>query len=773
MKRFRYLFVILIAVTGVTTLFAQSVPIGQWRDELPYTLCNSLTDAGSRIYVSTPYAVFYYDKPENSITRITKITGLSDIGISTINYNKQYQTLVIAYSNANIDLIKNNTIINISDIKRKGILGNKTINNIFFIGKDAYLSCGFGIVVLDISKEEIRDTYYIGSQGSQVNVLGLAKDGHDSLFAASDKGVYKASANDPNLANFASWHKDLRIDSTGTFSTITYFGGKIFVNKKTGTATSDTICIFADGAWSRWMRGVYSPVMNLWSNDKSLVVAYNYLVTETSSDLGAFTTIPGGYFPQAAIADQDGWIWTGDTYGGVSSYNPATMAKTAYNLSGPSSALAFSMSCQGNDLYIAPGGRDASFSPLFIQPQIYHFDNTNWVNLSGYSDPILSKCHDVVSIAVDPKDHRHVYAATYGSGVLEINNNVVTKRFTGSNSTLGYHTASDTSDIRVGGITIDASGNLWAVTSHNNSCLSMKKGDKWTGFTIPIVNEDDLGQVLVNKQGQVWIQMRYGNQNPNSILVFSDNGTPDNPADDQSKLLNSSVGSGHIPGNTVFTMAEDLKGEIWVGTEAGVAVFYTPENVFSGQNFDAQQILVTEGLNVQYLLENETVTAIAVDGANRKWIGTDRGGVFLFSEDGTKQVYHFTSDNSPLLSDRITCITLNEDGDVFFGTDKGVISFRSTATPGGEVNSNVLVFPNPVKSDYQGSIAVKGLVSNAQVRITDVNGTLVYSTRAEGGQAIWDGKNLHGIKVESGVYLVYAANDSASEKVVTKILIMH
>ena len=231
MKPTRYIFICLLFVAGFNRLFAQQVPIGQWRDELPYTLCNSLADAGTRIYVSTPFAVFYYDKQDNSLTRITKISGLSDIGISTISYNKEYQTLVIAYSNANIDLIKNNTIINISDIKRKTILGNKTINNIYFIGKDAYLSCGFGIVVLDISKEEIRDTYYIGKNGSQVNVLALTKDSHDSLFAASEKGIYKAYANDPNLANFASWHKDTQIDTAATYNTITFFGGKVFVNK--------------------------------------------------------------------------------------------------------------------------------------------------------------------------------------------------------------------------------------------------------------------------------------------------------------------------------------------------------------------------------------------------------------------------------------------------------------------------------------------------------------------------------------------------------------
>ena len=775
MKLIRYTLICLFIVTAFNGLFAQPVPIGQWRDELPYTLCNSLTDAGTRVYVSTPYAVFYYDKEDNSIIRITKISGLSDIGISTINYNQEYKTLVIAYSNANIDLIKNNTIINISDIKRKPILGNKTINNIFFIGKYAYLSCGFGIVVLDISNEEIRDTYYIGKDGSQVNVLAITKDQHDSLFAASEKGLYKAYAKDPNLANYASWHKDSQIDTVATYNTITFFAGKVFVNKKKSSAATDTICIFSDGNWSRWLRAGYNPVMHLSSNDKFLLVAYNYLVTvSTPNDLDLFTNVPGSGFPQDAIADKDGWFWIGDTYSGLTSYNPATTTLIPYNLSGPSTALAFSMTSKGNELYIAPGGRDGAFSPLYIPPQIYHFDNTNWKNLSGYNNPVMASSNDVVNIAIDPNDSKHVFAATYGKGVLEIYNDSVIRRFSENNSTLLHHTNNlDTSYIPVGGVAFDANGALWVITSHNNSCLSMKKGDNWTRFTIPIVNETDLGQILVTKSGQKWIQMRYGNQNPNSIIVFTDNGTPDNTADDQAKLLNSAVGSGNIPGNSVLAMAEDNKGEIWVGTEKGVGVFYSPENIFSGQNFDAQQILVTQGTYVQYLLENETVTAIAVDGANQKWIGTDRGGVFLFSEDGTKQIYHFTAENSPLLSDRITCLALNKDGDVFFGTDKGVISFRASATPGGQVNENVYAFPNPVKSDYEGYIAIKGLVTNAQVKITDVNGTLVFSTVAEGGQAVWNGKNFHGIKAQTGVYLVYATNDTGSEKVVTKILIIH
>jgi ligand-binding sensor domain-containing protein len=785
MKIFRFLLFCLFLYSGFNQVVAQQVPIGEWSDALPYTLVNSVTDAGTRIYASTPYAVFYFDKEDNSVVRITKITGLSDIGISSINYNKEYKTLLIAYTNANIDLIKDNVIINISDIKRKPILGNKTINNIYFAGKDAYLSCGFGIVVLDINKEEIRDTYYIGNNGSQVNVLALTKNDQDTLFAATEKGIYKARFNDPNLANYASWHKDKRMDSTATYNTIAWFSGKIFVNKNAVNSITDTLYSYSGNTWTRWQRDEYNPVLHLAANDKYLVVTYDYFVKVFDTSLDLFSNIPNVQYPLYGIADSDGIMWVGESYTGLLSFNPTYSAVNHVILSGPSTSLAFSMASSANDLYIAPGGRNSTYAPIYTKPEVYHFNNSDWKNMGGYNNPLMNQTHDIVTIAVDPANSRHIFAGTYGKGLLEILNDSAIRRFTYGNSTLRNYSGQDTATIRVGGVDYDNEGNLWVVTSYNNQCISMRKGDTWTGFIIPI--ENDLGQILVDNHDQKWIQMRYGTMNANSILVFTDNHTPDNPADDQFKLLNSSVGSGNIPGTTVLTMAEDKNGEIWIGTEKGIAVFYSPEDVFSGRNFDAQRILVTQGSHVQYLLENETVTAIAVDGANQKWVGTDRGGVFLFSPDGTKEIFHFTTENSPLFSDRIVCIALNADGNVFFGTDKGVISFRGSATPGGETNETVYAFPNPVREDYDGYIAVKGLVNNAQVRITDINGTLVFSgnagavgtggstgqTGVYGGQIVWDGKNFDGKKARTGVYLVFASDDTGAEKVVTKILIIN
>jgi hypothetical protein len=201
----------------------------------------------------------------------------------------------------------------------------------------------------------------------------------------------------------------------------------------------------------------------------------------------------------------------------------------------------------------------------------------------------------------------------------------------------------------------------------------------------------------------------------------------------------------------------------------------SPENVFvTGSGFDAQKILVEVGGHTGYLLETETVTAIAVDGANRKWIGTERAGVFLLSADGTEEIHHFTVENSPLYSNSIIDIEINGDtGEVFFGTEAGIISYKSTATEPLPTNSDVVVYPNPVREGYTGTIGIKGLVNNADVKITDVSGTLIFATRAEGSQAVWDGRNFDGRKAQTGVYLIFSTDDTGTEKLVTKVLFIN
>jgi ligand-binding sensor domain-containing protein len=282
----------------------------------------------------------------------------------------------------------------------------------------------------------------------------------------------------------------------------------------------------------------------------------------------------------------------------------------------------------------------------------------------------------------------------------------------------------------------------------------------------------DIGFMIVDASDQKWILKRSNGL----LIVFTDEGTIDDTSDDKVKVLYSTQGAGNIPGNKVYSFAKDLDGEVWVGTDKGVAVFYSPENIFiSGADYDAQRILVprNDGSGLaDYLLETELITSIAVDGANQKWIGTERAGLFLFSEDGLDQLEHFTAENSPLLSNNITSISINKKGEVFIGTAEGIISYKGTATPPNPPGSKVYAYPNPVRENFTGLVAIVGLVNNSYVKITDSYGNLVYQTKSEGGQAVWDGLNFNGEKVATGIYMVFAVTEDKSEKVVTKILVI-
>lgn len=278
-----------------------------------------------------------------------------------------------------------------------------------------------------------------------------------------------------------------------------------------------------------------------------------------------------------------------------------------------------------------------------------------------------------------------------------------------------------------------------------------------------------MGKITFDEFGKKWVIV-----NGSGIFVFDDNGTIDNTSDDQFKKLTGDEKNGKLPSVDVRAIARDKEEALWVGTAKGVAVFYNPGAVFTNANFDAQQILIFQDGYYQYLLESEIVTAIAIDGANRKWFGTQNGGVFLMSPDGTKQLANFNISNSPILSNNILSIGINEKtGEVFFGTDKGIIAYRSDATEGSESCEGLKVFPNPVREYYDGPIAISGLAANANVKITDVSGSLVYETTANGGTATWYGKNFSGNRMQTGVYIVLASDAEGQNTCVSKIMLIH
>jgi hypothetical protein len=772
MKHSGILLLLLACFSFFSPVYSQEIGIGEWRDHLPYRKVIAVAEAENLIYAATPFSLFYLNTTDNSVSRLNKINGLSDVGVSHIKFHTELKTLVIAYTNGNIDLLKNGKIINLSDIKRKPILGNKTINRIVFIGKRAYLACGFGIVVLDIEKEEFPEPiYYIGPDGSAINVNDIAYNEPDStIYAAAEAGVFFADFYGTNLANFAEWTRDFSVAlPSGPFNHIAALNNRIYLNKQGSGYSNDAMFVKINGQWTAFEPGNTSNRFSMEVHYNQLVICSNLAVdvydTEGIRKYNIYSYNPGNVFPKDAILDKNNVVWVGDEFEGLAKVTGVYTAEKILP-DGPDFPDVFDLASGQNEVWVAPGGRNSSFGSLYRQARFAGFSNGKWTTIDFKKDSMLSNARDILSVAVDPSNVKRVYLGSWGLGLLEYTDGIRTNHYTNTNSSLELSTFGGTW-IGIGGLDFDNNNNLWVTNSSAASVLSVRKSNgEWKAYNLgSAATGVDIGQVMVDNIGQKWLMVR-----AHALIVFNDNNTLDDTSDDNAKRLTSSAGNGALPGTSILSMATDRDGQVWVGSDAGVSVFYSPGNIFSNQNFDAQRILIEQDGYGQYLLEAEAVTAIAIDGSNRKWFGTDRAGVFLMSADGTQEILHFTEENSPLLSNSITDITIAESGEVFFGTAKGIISYRSNSVPPKPTLDEVVVFPNPVRENYIGSIAIRGLVENSRVNITDVSGTLVYSTRGEGGQALWDGRNFNGEKVQTGVYLVFVANADGSKTAVSKIM---
>jgi ligand-binding sensor domain-containing protein len=757
----------------LNSIYAQNLQIGQWRDHLPYNKCISIALSSTRSYSATESSLLYFDKTDNSISRKNKVNGLSDVGISSIAFSEEYNTLVVAYSNTNLDLIKGEEIINVPDIKRKQILGNKTINKIMIIGKYAYLSCGFGIVVLDIDREEIHDTYYIGPLGTQINVFDLTlNEANNKFYAATEKGIYSADASS-NLAYFDNWIKETSISAPNAkFNLVVAFNGKVYANSTKSIWESDTLYVYNGNVWDYFLPGNHSNRANInVSNNRLLICQYlavDVYKPDGSFDKNYYTYSPGNIRPNDALFDASGELWIADNDNGMWNIDNSYQSHQ-YLINGPLSARVAGMDISGNTLWAASGGRDASFGALYNPAQFCTFENESWTSFNGSNSTFLQSKADILCVAADPLDGNHAYLGSWGYGVFEMDNGEFVNNYLPTNSSLQSYN-SDIGTCFVGGMAFDTDHNLWMTNSTVANVLSVKKNTgEWKSFNLKSYGTGVYtGGLVIDNANQKWMQMR-----DLSLLVFNDNNTLDITADDQVFKLNNAVGSGSLPGNGIASFAVDKEGQLWLGSDQGVAVIYSPENVFTQGNFDAQKVQIEEEGFLHPLLETEAVTAIAVNGNNEKWLGTDKSGVFLMAADGSQEIYHFTEENSPLLSNSITSIRIASDGEVFFGTGSGIVSYRDSSQPPSEELDSVYVYPNPVRENYSGPIAISNLVADANVKITDISGHLVWEIQSKGGLVTWDGNDLDGRRVKTGVYLVFVTNSDGSKKEVTKVLFIN
>ena len=773
MKKLRFTLIIAAWLISTFAIAQDGVSIGNWRTHLPYQKVIGVECIGNKIYAATQYELYYYDTQDNSIHILNKINGLSDIGISTIGYNESQRKLFVAYNNANVDLIDSNgNIHNMSDIKDKNIVGNKSINHVYFDGDLAYVACGFGIVVFDLKKEEVKDTYYIGNQGDMVNVSDIAKY-NGRIYACTDDGMYYASQDAQNLANYAAWHFDNSlIHPHLAYSELEVFAGKLLLNYN-GGANADTLFVFDGSHWDYIDKeNVSEKRMMRAYNDRLLVVCrYHISVFDWNLNLQHSIHSPGGSIePWAVALDNNGYYWIGDNKRGLIKTSDG-WNNMDVKPNGTASKNVFELKACGDQVWIATGGHAANWSKRYMREGVARFDGS-WTILNHTTLPDLNPYSDFICTATNPNDPSVTYVGTWGYGILKIKDNELVDVYNAENSSLEYW-VNDPNLINISGLAFDSKGNLWVANTGASNLLSvMEPNGTWHSYNLGgSLSGIDIGTLLIDHNDYKWITRRNG-----EVIVFNDNGTLDNPTDDRAVNLNSATGNGKLSGS-VSCLTVDNKGNVWAGTDKGPCYFPNSNLIFSGSNFDAVQKEVprNDGTDqYDYLFaESNVLSMAAMEGSDQIWFGLE-SGVYLMSFDGKpKQIHYFNTDNSPLLDNAVTTMAIDKSGEVFFGTASGVISYRGEyATPEPEI-SEVIAYPNPVRPGYNGFVGIKGLVSNSLVRITTVDGAFVTQLISEGGQAVWDCTNINGEKVEPGVYLIFVSTKQGTNKFATKILIMN
>jgi ligand-binding sensor domain-containing protein len=738
------------------------IPTGTWRTHFTYHNARSLAIAEDRIYAASDNGLFYLDKAEKQTVIISKLDGLSGNQFSKIAYHKALKKLLITYRNGNVDILQEKNgawqVSNIKDITQNNRLTNKQINHITLLKNLAYLSTDFGVVVIDMEKEKIFESYLqLGFNAASLVVYGSAV-AKDSLFLATERGILVASlSNSTNRLDFRNW-RALQLPFFTRIRSIASKNNKIYY-------TSDALGIF------EYDNGVVKQLnipdagarnfQNLVSTaDGQRIIACAaqlLLVVDAQNNVQRFQQ-SNLITPQDA--DFEGTtIWVAD-YGNGLINNASGVFAPAYP-KGTYNAAAFDLLYFDNKILAASGAYNQKLEPSNSALGFYAFENGEWTNYNGI-DRILQgivpipPIKNLVQSAYNAQENK-VYFATWTEGILvwDIAKNTIT--------TLAMPNVPTN---QISALTIDRRGSLWVGTQSTNSTKIYKFSNGiWQGFALNLnTSAEALAvplQLLADEANNIWV--RFGSTQPdvaNFLAVLNDKG--------QQKILTTFEGSTQLPGTKITCIELDLEGSIWIGTDKGIRLLPFAATAIGKAAITLSFVIFER----RQLFKDEPISVIKTDGGNRKWIGTEKGA-WLFSADGSEQLLHFTIENSPLTSNIFYDMAIHDQtGEVFFATNDGILSYRADATAATQDFASIKIFPNPVPPNFSGFITLEGLAENSYVKITDISGRLVFETTSNGGTAVWRGTDYNGRRANGGVYLVFCTNRNGEQSLVGKVAVI-
>lgn len=731
--------------------FAQSRLV--WKDYYSYNQIVAVDAEYSKTFYATENSVIFHNDISNEKQIYNSVTGLRLADITALAYSPTTKKIIVGNIKGQLAVI--NTISGdiqyLYDISNKNNFSEsqKKINKIVVKGSNAYIATGYGVSNFLLESNTFGDTYYLGTNGNELEIKDIAISNQHLFVIDANNDLRRGKITD-NLVSVDKWSyltndkwQNVEVLRNELYAyrdnTLYKYNGSVFENKHTLDGELKEITAF----------GIY---LTLIFDDKILVsnnqdaIVYNF---QSTSDLKSFST---GVYKNATT------VLAGTLYNGL--YN--IVSKEKISPKGPYANEVIKMrNSPLNELWFLYGGHKEYNPYPLIKAPISFLRNNHW-------EVIPATQHDIPAvsdISFPPNDKNRAYITSYHSGIIEVKNidkAVSDFQYTFYNSEKGYDIPAVHLDnsVRVLGVSFDSEGNGWFSSAlASKELVRFDKNHNFSSYDISDLITNCF-QPVVDKNNTKWIAT-----GGNGLYGFSE------------KLSNKKtqiIKEHGLAHNSLRHIAVDRNNQLWIGGYQGLRILSNVNQFQTSNNLNVTNVIIEDNGIGAELFQDRTILQIKVDGANNKWISVADAGVFYVSSNGQETFYHFHTDNSPLPNNNVHSIEINEHtGEVFFGTQKGVVSFLNYISSAPKENlEEVFAYPNPINLNYEGEVKIGGLMSRSIVKIADVSGNLVYETTASGGTITWDMRDFYGNKVSSGVYTVFVSNTQGQQVGITKIAIV-
>lgn len=696
----------------------QDIGVGTWRTHFNYTNAQLLTASDNKVFCAAQNGLFSWDVNEQTVRKLSKLDGLSDVGVSAMRYDPSSSLLVIGYRSGRIDFVFEDGITSITDIANSNLEGDKTINAIAFGGGNTFAATDLGVVVFRSDNASIQENYVqIGSGGAAVQIHEVLYR-NDSLFIRTNQGIQSGQLSS-NLLDFNNW---TRYAGTSTIEQLSLVSGMIY------GVQGSSLVIFDGVSWADTGADLPGDATKLFSSSNVLLA--------TTSD-GTIYEWNGTSFLERSMTsntninaiafDNEGNMFIADAVRGLRMEG----SEMALSPEGPLSDSYSNVKAIRNEVY------------GFHAPNPFTYDGSEqvaWYSLFAEGSWTLQEIDAFSNVSDVALFNSNRYFTSIGDGLYDEANGAIITDIPSSASLPDTMLTS-----------IEAKDRLWIAGIHPDEAAHfMNEDGTWMSYPVTRTSDNAILSVDLAETGVAWL----GNDQGSITVIDADQDIVD--------FLTTSDGLPSDFNDIVISIEDDA----WVVTPRGPAVFEGASFVLN----DQRAIIPT--FENRILFEDENINAVMTDGGNRVWFGTDRG-LWVFDENTSEQVALFNESNSPIPSNTVLKLAYNgRNGEVFIVTDKGMVSYRSASSIGNRDHRDVSVFPNPVRPDYQGMVGISGLAKNASLKVTDVNGNLVNELQANGGSASWDLMDIRGGKVATGIYYFFSSSSDGEETYVGKVAVI-